>query len=75
MRRLFYFFTAANYTGIIIVLITIGYNLLQSKCKSAKIQIYLVKQCLKQVYFFQRVKAPYARGRARSISKSQGGLP
>jgi hypothetical protein len=30
---------------------------------------------LKAGVFFQRVQVPYARGRARSISKSQGGLP
>ena len=50
-------------------------HLLQSNRKIPKLQIFLVKQCFQQVYFFQRVKVPYARGRVRSVSKSQGGIP
>ena len=43
--------------------------------KMSNLQILLKIPIVRGWFFFQRVKIPYARGRARSISKSQGGLP
>ena len=41
--------------------------------KMSNLQILLKIPIVRGWFFFQRVKIPYARGRARSISKSQAG--